>query len=189
MKEKSFWNNAWVVNTGSALLAYFVPVLFGYFFKEGTFLYWLIFPVVWIWNFITQSVSLQLYWIIIISLLSTFIIPVIRAIRTPAISNVNPPTNLEPWLSYTKETFGDVVYRWRYIKLDDNKIDIQNVVPFCPTDDCELMEPSYSIIPSYCPICKNTFNVLSSDEARIRIRHAANGRIKVKTRLSQNWAN
>ncbi|MCI5133456.1 MAG: hypothetical protein D3904_18560, partial [Candidatus Electrothrix sp. EH2] len=53
------------------------------------------------------------------------------------------------WLSYKKDIFNGVKYKWNYTKNFDGKYIVENLIPYCPKCECQIIDET-------CPNC-NTF--------------------------------
>lgn len=147
---------------------------------------WIVKAGLWSWSIITYPVTLSAFWLLVIFISPVILIWAIAIyqsnVESKRLKNVleTPTKSKEPYLDYKKETFDSLVYRWDYLEYG-NKIQIHNIVKYCPKDDCQLVDQG-TYIGYYCPICRQYYRTgLSEEVAQIRIHHA----IRKKFNLDQ----
>gem|GEM_PF-3211229 len=159
--KKSFWQNRWVVGTGSIVIGTAILKILDWL--SGTQL------VNFLWNFI-KSIFLGAFsfvgwtfeipiWGITLIFLSGIGLLFIWAWFNNKIEELN--SEQEPkFLNYTEDEFDNILYKWEYELNYDDKYSPTNFTPFCPDDNCILHYGK-------CPICNRNFNRYFKDNSEL----------------------
>jgi len=158
-KKYNFLHNPWIITIGSVLIIRIFDFLTGSNIWE-----WLKAILVGIHVFFSQKFEWTPYNLILLFIsgpaIGILIIWIILKYQ-----NVKE-VFLPDWLEYKKDTFGGIVYKWKYVKDYEGKYDIENIIPYCPNCECQL-------IGEDCPNCKNSYyrKIKSNHELEVLIRH------------------
>lgn len=86
-------------------------------------------------------------------------------------------------LNYTKDTFGEITYKWEWFKTYDKKYKPINIAMYCPKDDCQLLcESVYDSILK-CSFCGKTY-ISKHDEGQIIVLINKNFRDRYKDKYN-----
>jgi len=158
-KKYNFLSNPWIITIGSVLAIRLIDFMTGSNIWE-----WLKNILVGIHMFFNQKFEWTLYGLILLFIsgpaIGILIIWIILKFQNAK------EVFLSDWLEYKKDTFGGIVYKWKYVKNYEGKYDIENIIPYCPNCECQL-------IGEDCPNCKNSYyrKIKSNHELEVLIRH------------------
>ena len=158
-KKYNFLSNPWIIAIGSVLVIRLIDFLTGSNIWE-----WLKNILVVIHVFFSQKFEWTLYGLILL-FISGPVIGILILWIILKFQNVQEGS-LPDWLKYKRDTFGGIVYKWEYVKDYEGKYDIENIIPYCPNCECQL-------IGEDCPNCKNSYyrEIKSNHELEVLIRH------------------
>ena len=167
--KRKFFKNPWVITIGGTAIG---TILASIIWKTNLFIE--AFKIIWkfiklLWKFFTLPVTLPV-WALIITILSIPIILLLIVLLTPKKKDEGPSPR-----EYKKDTFDGIVWRWKY-EWDsfDKRMEIEELVPFCPQCDCQLRIVGSNNFS--CPNCgfeNYDFNK-SEIDLKILIRHRIN---------------
>lgn len=175
-EKKSIKQNPWIIGTGTGILGVIGVRILDYFI--GTNILGSIIKIIRsifkaIGGFFLIKFEVSLWFLILLPIvvvgLIVFILWIISLIQT----DKNQILNTEPkFLDYRQDIFGNVLYRWEYLKDYSDKYKILNISHYCPKCKC-------SIIYDKCPICHAYFHnmIKSNYEIDALIRH------KIETKI------
>lgn len=158
-KKYNLLFNPWIITIGSVLIIRLIDFLTGSNIWE-----WLKAILVGIHVFFSQKFEWTPYGLILLFIsgpaIGILIIWIILKFQN------TKEVFLPDWLEYKKDTFGGIVYKWKYVKDYEGKYDIENIIPYCPNCECQL-------IGEDCPNCKNSYyrKIKSNHELEVLIRH------------------
>jgi len=158
-KKYNLLFNPWIITIGSVLIIRMIDFLTGSNIWE-----WLKAILVGIHVFFSQKFEWTPYGLILLFIsgpaIGILIIWIILKFQNAK------EVFLPDWLEYKKDTFGGIVYKWKYVKDYEGKYDIENIIPYCPNCECQL-------IGEDCPNCKKSYyrKIKSSHELEVLIRH------------------
>lgn len=164
-----------IISTGAGILAVLGIRLIDYL--SGTRILLSIWEgVAWffklIGNFFAIRFDVPLWFLILLPIIVVgLIVFVLWIISLFQENNTNNVSHQAPFLNYTEDTFGELLYRWEYVKDYSGKYNIINVSKYCPACKC-------SIVYDSCPVCrKNYYNKGKSEsELNALIRHRIENR-------------
>ena len=170
--SSKFWNNGWVIGTGTAILSVLLLRIIDAVAKTNILnSVWIFFKniLLAIGIFFNRSFSMPLWGLILLSFsgLALFILTLWIESLFKKSNEIVKDTPLFPaFFSYKSEVFDGVLYKWEYLssRADSKKYTISNFVPFCPKDNCILFD-------GQCQICKNNFRMKSEIELMILVQH------------------
>jgi hypothetical protein len=111
----------------------------------------------WIKSVINYQIKFWIVFCIVVFLLLMFYVSRLRARQKKATNPVKELSSSDPLSRYTKDTFGvnKAKWAWRYEMGFDNKINIIDVVPICPTCNNEMyIDPRFSATYAECSKCR-----------------------------------
>jgi len=158
-KKYNLLFNPWIITIGSVLIIRMIDFLTGSNIWE-----WLKAILVGIHVFFSQKFEWTPYGLILLFIsgpaIGILIIWIILKFQNAK------EVFLPDWLEYKKDTFGGIVYKWKYVKDYEGKYDIENIIPYCPNCECQL-------IGEDCPNCKKSYyrKIKSNHELEVLIRH------------------
>jgi len=175
-KKKTVLQNPWVIGTGTAIISVLGIRFFDYI--TGTKIISSIWSLViiickTIYNFFIQKFEVSLWFLVLLPIivigLIIIVLWIISSIQKDKKSILNLPP---PFIDYKEDVFGEVLYRWDYLKNYYDKYEISNISYFCPKCKC-------SIVYDRCPICHNSFynEIKSNYEIDALIRHKIENQI------------
>jgi len=158
-KKYKFLSNPWIITIGSVLAIRLIDFLTGSNIWE-----WLKNILVGILALFSQKFEWTLYGLILlfisgptIGIIILWIILKFQNAKEDSLPN---------WLKYKRDTFDGIVYKWKYVKDYEGKYGIENIIPYCPNCECQLIDED-------CPNCKNSYyrKIKSNHELEVLIRH------------------
>ena len=127
--------------------------------------------IVWlsklIGSFFTIRFDVPLWFLILLPVLVIgLIILVLWSISLFQKNDTNNISPQVPFLNYTEDTYGELLYRWEYVKEYSGKYSITNISKYCPVCKC-------SIVYDSCPVCRRNYNYIGKSESELNalIRH------------------
>jgi len=150
---KKFFSNAWVKNVGGGALAVLLLRLVDWVFINDFFWDKIKNFFGFTLEFINTTYSVKLYWLILFPAAILLILYGYKRLKT---KNNFPKTvniDIDPdWISYTKDVFENIQYRWGY-EFDHSKKNyvIINVRAYCNQCNCQ-------IVGNTCPNCKSYYS-------------------------------
>jgi len=158
-KKYNLLFNPWIITIGSVLIIRLIDFLTGSNIWE-----WLKAILVGIHVFFSQKFEWTPYGLILLFISG----PAIGILFFWIIAKFQnaKEDSLPDWLKYTRDTFDGIVYKWEYVKDYEGKYDIENIIPYCPNCECQL-------IGEDCPNCKNSYyrKIKSNHKLEVLIRH------------------
>lgn len=131
-KAKELLKNPWVIGVGTIIIAQIIFWIFNLNLIKGIIIF-LIHLTELIYKLLASSIVLPA-WAFILCILAIPIIVILISVLTPKKKEPDP----FPY-DYRKDQFDGIVWRWTYHPNKYTKrIDIENLVPFCPKCDCQL---------------------------------------------------
>ena len=150
MKNKAL-SNPWFIGTGTSILGVIVLKIIDSFAHTKILIsIWI--AIKWIGSIIVDFFHIKylvsLWFIILLPLLVLGLIALIIWIIT--FKEGKRETNKFSFLDYKEDQFGEVLYRWDYIKDFSDKYVVDRLNGFCPKCKC-------AIVNQRCPICQSSF--------------------------------
>ena len=156
-------SNPWIIGTGSSLLAALgLSIIDKLANTKILFSIWS--AVKWIFSLIVDFFQIKyqvsLWFLILLPILVIGLIGLIIWIISLFEERTSPPKNGFSFLDYKEDQFGEVPYRWDYIKDLSNKYVVDRLTSFCPQCRC-------AIINQKCPICRSSFYNKTKDHNEV----------------------
>lgn len=170
MKEgiKKLLKNPWIVGIGTTVLSVFLLKIIDKIANTTI--------LISIWNFIKslfitilnffcQKYESPLWFLFLLFISGALILLGVFYISSLFQKENKTPNTTPPFLNYTSDNFGRILYKWSYYKDYDNKYGITNLTAYCPKDNCIIYENT-------CPICERIYyDIKDNSELEILIRH------------------
>lgn len=168
-KKKKFFRSPWLIGITATATGSIIAELFSKF-KILTAIFNLLVEIInLIVKFFSISISIPL-WIFILLLIPSIII-IILIIGFL----IEKKANLPKFFDYTQDEFDGIAWKWSWLfdKFFSKKWDIEDLTPFCPKCDCQLLSASPSGFR--CPNChfENRVYHKSDDELNVIISQRA----------------
>lgn len=176
MTKRTFKHNPWLIPTGSAILGVIGIRLIDY--VTGTTIIASVLKLiktvfVTIGNIFIIKFEVSLWFLISLPIIVIGLIIFILGIISLFQNDKNTAIIQQaPFLTYKEDVFGEVLFRWEYLKNYSDKYEISNISHYCPGCKCLIVYNS-------CPICHKSFYTIKTDyEVNALIRH------KIETQIS-----
>lgn len=178
-----FFKDDWTKTVVGGVLAVFLLRLIDWLFINDFF--WSrikdVFNIVL--NFFNAVYSVKLYWLILIPIATLLISYSYKRLKTKDMLPESVTINTSPeWLSYTKDVFEEIQYRWDYV-FDDFKKNyiITNIRPYCNECSCQLVH-------NICANCKKQYSDFSSSHGNPKSSHEIEALVihRIENKLYKN---
>jgi hypothetical protein len=168
-------SNPWFIGTGTSILGVIVLKIIDSF-AHTNILISIWDAIKWIANIIVDFLQIKyqvsLWFLIVLPILVLGLIVLIILIISSKEGKKNPQGF--SFLDYKEDQFGEVLYRWDYVKDFSDKYVVNRLNWFCPKCRC-------AIVDQRCPICHSSFydQIKSHEEVIALISHQIEFKSKI----------
>lgn len=162
-KRNKALSNPWVIGTGSSILAALGLSIIDKL-ANTKILSSIWSAIKWIFSLIVDFFQIKyqvsLWFLILLPILVIGLIVMIIWIISLIQEKTSPPKTSFSFFDYKEDQFGEVLYRWDYIKDFSDKYMVDSLTHFCPKCKC-------AIVNQRCPICQSSFYNKTKDHDEV----------------------